>query len=90
MALSTGEQSAALSMGAMSAASAEGGESIAVSLGLLGKAKGKLGCFLVLAEWKEIDGAYHMVDIKTAKVDGKTIRPDTFYTIIDGEFTEEE
>ena len=59
-----------------------------MAIGYDSKAKGSLGCFVVLAEWKELGGEYHIVDVKSAKVDGEKIKPDTFYKLINGEFVE--
>ena len=87
-ATNTGYQSAATNTGYRSAAIVEGKESIALATGIDSKAKGKIGCFIVLAEWKEIDNEYHIVDVKSAKVDGKNIKEDTFYMLKDGKFVE--
>ena len=87
-ATNTGDQSAATNTGDYSAAIVEGKESIALATGINSKAKGKIGCFIVLAEWKEINHEYHIVDVKSAKVDGKNIKEDTFYTLKDGKFVE--
>ena len=87
-ATNTGDRSAATNTGNRSAAIVEGKESIALATGIDSKAKGKIGCFIVLAEWKEIDNEYHIVDVKSAKVDGKNIKEDTFYTLKDGKFVE--
>ena len=87
-ATNTGYQSAATNTGNYSAAIVEGKESIALATGINSKAKGKIGCFIVLAEWKEINHEYHIVDVKSAKVDGKNIKEDTFYTLKDGKFVE--
>ena len=87
-ATNTGNQSAATNTGNWSAAIVSGVESIAISTGYEGKAKGALGCFIVLAEWKEIDDEYHIVDVKSSKVDGKNIKPNVFYTLVDGKFVE--
>lgn len=87
-ATNTGNQSAATNTGYRSAAIVEGKESIALATGIDSKAKGKIGCFIVLAEWKEIDNEYHIVDVKSAKVDGENIKEDTFYTLKDGTFVE--
>ena len=87
-ATNTGNQSAATNTGYQSAAIVEGKESIALATGINSKAKGKIGCFIVLAEWKEIDNEYHIVDVKSAKVDGENIKEDTFYTLKDGKFVE--
>ena len=87
-ATNTGNQSAATNTGYQSAAIVEGKESIALATGINSKAKGKIGCFIVLAEWKEINYEYHIVDVKSAKVDGENIKEDTFYTLKDGKFVE--
>ena len=85
----TGDYSAATNTGDYSAASVEGIESVAVNTGVEGKAKGSLGCYIALAEWKKDDeGLWHLVAFKSHKVDGRTIKPDTFYTLINGKFKE--
>ena len=87
-ATNTGIRSAATNSGDQSAATVEGKESVAMAIGYNSKAKGSLGCFIVLAEYKELGGKYHIVDVKSAKVDGEKIKPDTFYKLINGEFVE--
>ena len=87
-ATNTGDQSAATNTGNRSAAIVEGKESIALATGIKSKAKGKTGCFIVLTEWKEINFEYYLVDVKSAKVDGKNIKEDTFYMLKDGKFVE--
>ena len=87
-ATNTGDRSAATNTGYRSAAIVEGKESIALATGIKSKAKGKIGCFIVLTEWKEINNEYHIVDIKSAKVDGENIKEDTFYMLKDGKFVE--
>ena len=87
-ATNTGDWSAATNTGYQSAAIVEGKESIALATGIKSKAKGKTGCFIVLAEWKEINFEYYLVDVKSAKVDGKNIKEDTFYMLKDGKFVE--
>ena len=89
-ATNTGDRSAATNTGDRSAATVTGKESVAMAVGCDSKAKGALGCYLVLSEWKRIDGEYHIVDVQSAKVDGETIKPDTFYKLIDGKFVEVE
>ena len=80
----TGDCSAASNTGNYSAASVSGKGSVALNIGYMGKAKGALGCYIVLAEWK--DGEISAV--KSHKVDGKKIKPDTWYRLVDGKFTE--
>ena len=90
-ATNTGYYSAATNTGYRSAATVEGKESVAMAIGCDSKAKGSIGCFIVLAEWKKFeDGTYHIVDVKSAKVDGTKIKPDTFYKLVHGEFIAEE
>lgn len=67
--------------------------------GYKGKAKGVKGSFLVLADWKckgkELDNYYKedMWELKDAvmvRVDGETIKEDTWYTMVDGKVVNEE
>jgi hypothetical protein len=75
--------------GDQSAASAEGKESVAMAIGYKSKAKGVLDCWIVLSEWEEHeDGGYHIKDVQCVRVDGETIKADTWYKLIDGEFVE--
>ena len=59
-----------------------------MAMGYNSKAKGALGCFLVLAEWSEVNGKYHIVDVKAVEVDGTNIKEGTYYTLVDGLFVE--
>ena len=59
-----------------------------MATGIEGKAKGKKSCWLVLAEWKERKDGWHIKDVKSVAVDGKTIKEDTFYTLKGGKFVE--
>ena len=86
-ATNTGDWSAATNTGYQSAAIVDGKESIAIATGCHSKAKGAIGCYLVLAEWKE-DEELHIVDVKSVKVDGDLIKPNTFYKLENGEFKE--
>ena len=87
-ATNTGDQSAATNTGYQSAATVTGKESVAMAIGYDSKAKGSLGCYLVLSEWKHIDGEYHIVDVQSTKVDGETVKADTFYKLVNGKFVE--
>ena len=89
-ATNTGDRSAATNTGDQSAATVEGKESVAIATGYESKARGAVGCWIVLAEWKEIDDEYHIVDIQSIKVDGEKIKPNTFYRLVNGEFVEVE
>ena len=87
-ATNTGDQSVATNTGDWSVATVRGKESIAICTGLGGKAKGALGCWIALAEWD--DGGQHIIDFKSAKVDGVAIKADVFYVLKDGNFVEAE
>ena len=81
-AATSGNNSIAATSGNFSIAVVEGKESIALAGGSESKAKGALGCWLVLAERDNKD---HILGVKAVKVDGVQIKPDTFYILEDGE-----
>ena len=81
----TGDNGAASATGNYGAASATGDNGIAAALGKSGKAKGALGCWLILAERGDWDGkGYPIKNIKAYEVDGATILADTWYTLRNG------
>lgn len=85
-ATNTGNRSAATNTGNCSAASVEGKESIAIVTGKDSKAKGAIGCWIVLTERSEWDGnIYPIKFVKAFKVDGDTIKPDVYYKLVDGQ-----
>ena len=87
----TGNYSAASNTGYRSAASNTGKNGIAVAWGQESKAKGALGCYIVLAEYGDWNGAeYPLINAKMHKVDGKTIKPDTWYKLKNGKFVKAE
>ena len=91
VATNTGDGSAATNTGYCSAATVKGKESVAVSVGYKGKARGNIGSWIVLAEWeKHEDGGLHRTDVKCIQVDGEKIKADTFYSLKNGEFVEVE
>jgi hypothetical protein len=84
----TGTSGAASATGTSGAASATGKYGTACALGIESKASGALGNFLVLAEWKSVNGKWKRVAMGLAKVDGKKIKADTFYKLKGGKFVE--
>ena len=87
-ATNTGYRSAATNTGDQSAASVEGFESIAIVTGYDCKAKGSLGCWIVLTERGEWDGnTYPIKCVKSFKVDGKKVKSNTWYKLINGKLT---
>ena len=90
-ATNTGDQSAATNTGNQSAAEVSGKDSVAAVFGFGGRARGALGCAIVVAERGDWNGkTYPLVGIKAAIVDGETLKPDTWYTLKYGEFVEVE
>ena len=80
-----GNRSAATNTGNYSAATVEGKESVAIVTGIGGKARGALGCWIVLTERGDFDGVtFPIKDVKAYKVDGVNIKENTFYRIVDG------
>ena len=84
----TGDRGAASATGDRGAALAVGDEGCAIALGINGKASGKLGTWLTLSEWREDDDGWHRINVKTHKVDGKTVKADTWYQLKGGKFVE--
>lgn len=93
-AVTNGSRSAALAQSALSIALARGGHaaavasgeySIAFANGYAAKAKASMGNYLILTEH---DPSGWLKDCKCHKVDAKTIKPDTYYMLVDGEFVE--
>jgi hypothetical protein len=57
------------------------------------RARGALGCWLVLTErgeWDSNAGLSPIIGMKAVKVDGKEIKPDTWYELKDGKVVEAE
>ena len=62
-----------------------GKNGIAVILGNRGRVKGDIGALLVLTV---LDDNFNIIDAETAIVDGKSIKPNTWYMLESGEFVE--
>ncbi|WP_199659148.1 hypothetical protein [Parabacteroides sp. AF48-14] len=81
----TGYLSAATNTGDRSAAIVEGKDSIAIITGYDSKAKGEIGCWIVLTERGEWNGqTYPILDVKAFKVDDDIIKSNTFYKLVNG------
>ena len=87
-AINTGDYSVAMNTGSKSAATNTGKNGFAISTGIEGKAKGALGCYIAVAEWTYDESTYEykLAGFKAHKVDGTTIKPDTFYSLKNGKF----
>ena len=90
----TGNCGASSATGYKGASSAENKNSIAVAWGYKSKAKGVIGSHLVFADWEGNENEYYKPDswtlkgAKMVRVDGETIKADTWYVIEDGEIKE--
>lgn len=79
-----GYQSIASATGYQSTASADNPTAIAVAWGINGRAKGVLGAHIVCAEWED----NKLICAKMAQVDGVTIKANTYYVLVNGDFVE--
>lgn len=83
----TGDWSAATNTGDQSAAAVDGNASVAIVTGYESKAKANVGSAIVICER---DDNYNLIGIKAAIIDGEKLKADTYYTLVNGEFTETE
>ncbi len=81
----TGNYAHSATTGNYAESSVTGKNSIAAALGAKGKAKAPKGGWLVLAEYDKDGNVFAM---GVAQVRGKKLKPDTFYTLKGGKFTE--
>ena len=65
-----------------------GERSIASGIGENSTAKAKEGSWIVLAEWKNIDGKYTPVCVRAGQVGKDGLKADTWYRLTDGKFEE--
>ena len=84
----SGDSSQLAASGNSSQLAASGNYSVVAGIGINNIAKCALGGFIVLAEWVYENGRYIPINVKAAKVDGETIKPDTWYRLANGEFVE--
>ncbi len=83
----SGYYSTAAATGSYCRAKVGGKNSIAVANGYGSKARGAMGCYLVLTEYDDDGG---MICAKMARVDGSAIKENVWYTLKNGEFVEAE
>ena len=81
----SGDCSTGAASGYHSTAEVSGKDSIAVANGANSKARGALGCYIVLTEYDD-DGKFLLA--KMARVDGTVIKDGVWYTLKNGEFVE--
>ena len=88
-AATSGVSSHAATLGVSSPAATSGDYSIAAAIGRNSKAKSTIGNWIVLAEYGEWNGkTYPVLCVKCGKIDGVSLKPDTWYQLKNGEFVE--
>ena len=87
-ATNTGDFGVAITTKASSTAIVTGEEGIAISLGPGGTAKGTVGTWLILSEFDYEFNDVRRKDVKCFYVDGKTIKENVEYTLVNGELVE--
>ena len=87
---SSGNSSTNASSGHSSTNEMIGNYSVSVSAGADSQAKGKIGCWFCLSEWKidPKDNINKPICVKAVQIDGKKIKEDTWYKLENGEFVE--
>ena len=68
----------------------EGEHAVIMCAGHNSIAKAKRGSWITLSEWREINGEYIPIMVKTEYVDGGRIKEDVFYKLVNGKFQEVE
>ena len=89
---SSGDGSQNASSGDLSQIEMTGKDSVGVSAGRECKIKGVVGCWVTLAEWRydKAKNRFVPVYVKSARIDGKKLKADTWYTLKNGKFVEAE
>ena len=81
----SGRYSTGAASGDCSTAEVNGKDSIAVANGVKSKARGALGCYLVLTEYNDNGD---LICAKMERVDGSKVKENVYYTLKNGEFVE--
>ena len=84
---SSGDYAQMASSGYSAKMKLNGENSVGAAIGINSVIKGKVGCWITLAEYDE---DCKVVCVKSAKIDGEKIKADTWYTLRGGEFVEVE
>ena len=67
----------------------KGADSVGTAIGYNSMIRGAVGNWIVLAEWETRgNGKCFPKHVKAGKIDGVTLKPDTWYMLEDGEFVE--
>ena len=85
---SSGDSAKLASSGDYVKLASSGDYAVVMAAGYNSQAKAKKGSWITLAEWDSLDGNLTPVCVKTEQVDGERIKEDTWYKLINGQFTE--
>ena len=85
---SSGDSAKIGSSGDYAKIGSSGQDSVIMCAGHDSKAKAAIGSWITLAEWKRIEDVWKPICVKTEQVDGKRIKADAYYRLIDGKFEE--
>ena len=85
---SSGDSAQIGSSGYSAQIGSSGQDSVIMCAGNDSKAKAAIGSWITLAEWKRIGDVWKPICVKTEQVDGKRIKADAYYRLIDGKFEE--
>ena len=85
---SSGDFAKLASSGSYAKLSSSGDSAVVMAAGYNSQVKAKKGSWITLAEWDRLDGNWTPVCVKTEQVDGERIKEDTWYKLINGQFTE--
>ena len=85
---SSGDYAKIGSSGDLAQIGSSGQDSVIMCAGRDSKAKAAIGSWITLAEWKRIENVWKPICVKTEQVDGKRIKADAYYRLIDGKFEE--
>jgi len=67
-------------------AETNGANSLAVAFGILSKAKACLNSYITISEWVYENNGWVLKTVKSAKIDGKKLKADTWYKLQNGKF----
>ena len=84
---SSGDSAQMASSGGYAQMKLNGENSVGAAIGINSVIKGKVGCWITLAEYDE---DFKVVCVKSSQIDGEKIKADTWYTLLGGEFVEVE
>ncbi|OMD93009.1 hypothetical protein BSK49_01090 [Paenibacillus odorifer] len=84
---SSGDSAQLASSGDSARLDLKGSDSVGAAIGTgTNRIRGKVGNWITLAEWVYVDDKLTPLCVKTAQIDGETIKADTWYTLQDGDF----